>query len=184
MSSLGHPVEATQESAAQRIPKRNLVVAAHGQLGSVSIKSERRDRPGMAVTLRGSCRLGLGQEGRKGDARTWAVKPRTAGDPSTNHRNVIGRQRLGFLRHAVLGILLNNQLVEVAGFRLARHHGWFVARAGPQKSPKGVEAKMALRLIRPVTGNTMPLEQRCNVGGETHISLDRGRQQWSNSQRP
>ena len=99
-----------------------------------------------------------------------AVEARAFAEPSFDHGDLRGGQRIVLLRHPVIGVSRDEQLEQLAFRRIAGRDGDGLARAGLEQQFKVVELVIALGLLRAVAGHALLREDRRDVALERQLN--------------
>ena len=117
--AFGQAADAADEFAGLRVPQRDLEIAARRELRAVGAEGQRGDRRGPRVMLGRGPQPQFADEFDERPRAIAAVIGRAFVDPALDQRDFLGRQRVGFLRHAILGIRFEQQPVELGFLGLA-----------------------------------------------------------------
>ena len=105
---------AAEQGAVGGVPDRDFVVTAGRELRAVRMKREREDGHGTGV-VRGCIRVTGGcVEGGEKRLRIGTIEARALCDPTGDELNLSRRERVVLLRHSVIGIGGEEELVEFA----------------------------------------------------------------------
>ena len=166
--ALGQAADAPRERAVGDVPDRDLVVAAHGELGAVGVEGKRGDGRGPRVMIRRGAQESFAGEFHQRTLRRAAIVGGTLANPALDECDLRRGQRVGFLRHAVVRVRFHEEAVEFGVARLAGGERREIAVAGMREPRESIEAVAALRRILIVASRAPALEERRDLAAKAH----------------
>ncbi len=166
--ALGQVADTGAQLAVLGIPGQHLVIAAGDQHLAVAIERQRRhrQRPRVALGRRLTRRLFDQPSQRRAPVRDVENSP--LGDPGAQQLDLLRRQRVGLLRHAIVLIVGDKEAQQFALLRLARHQGRLTAVARAQQLLDRVQAVRPLGLLGAVAFQALIGEDRHDLTGKRH----------------
>lgn len=161
---------AAKQSSVRGVPDRDFVVAAGGEFHAVRIKRECEDRDRAGVDRR---RIGMtcGRvQGGKESFGIGTIEAGALGNPASDELSLSRWERVVLLRHAIVSVGGDQELVEFALGRVARDDCCVLAFAGLQEFGEGVKSIAALGFLRVVAGHALGLEQRRDLPAEADVA--------------
>lgn len=132
--------DAAEEFAGCGVPEGDFAITGDGEAAAIRCEGEGGDGDGGGVGGRSGWMDQRGDEFNESELRVGAIETGAGLDPVVDEGDFSGGQGIGLLRHAIVGIFGDQELVEFAGCGLAGVDSGAVLGVAAHEQFEGVEA--------------------------------------------
>ena len=169
-NALWQVADTTTQLAVLGIPRQHLMVAAGDQNLAIAIERQRRHRQRPRVALGRRLTRRLPDQPGQGRTRVRNIHDRPLADPGSQQRDPLRRQRVSVLRHAVVLVVGEDELHQLALVRFAGDQGRLTAVARTQQLLDRVQPVRALGFLGTVAFQALIDQDGDDLAGKRYRS--------------